>query len=299
MEFNIDTFHPFVLNVGLARHVADWNWKNVSSPFARLYYVTEGYANIILADRVIRLRPGYMYFIPPFTKHSYACDSAFSHYYVHIYEAPQSVHLFLEDWNLPEEVEGSELELSAFTRLCSLNPAMKLPQSNPSTYDNSATLASNLLKNKQRPMYNKMASRGAVYLLLAPFFQTATPKITGMDVRVKKAIQYIRDHMSESINIEDIADMLYVSKNYFIRIFKKETGTTPVNFIIQRKMERAQLLLITESQPIKEIALSVGFEDFSYFNRVFKKVAGITPNEYRKEARHSQTVEGDSIKDIG
>ena len=120
-----------------------------------------------------------------------------------------------------------------------------------------------------------------------------------MDVRVKKAILYIRDHMSESINIEDIAEMLYVSKNYFIRIFKKETGTTPVNFIIQRKIERAQLLLITESQPIKEIALSVGFEDFSYFNRVFKKVTGITPNEYRKEARHSQTVEGDSIKGIG
>ena len=67
MEFNIDSFHPFVLNVGLARHVADWNWKNVSSPFARLYYVTEGYANVIMADRVIRLRPGCMYFIPPFT----------------------------------------------------------------------------------------------------------------------------------------------------------------------------------------------------------------------------------------
>lgn len=48
MEFNIDTFHPFVLNIGLAQHNADWNWKNVSSPFARLYYVTEGSAKIIL-----------------------------------------------------------------------------------------------------------------------------------------------------------------------------------------------------------------------------------------------------------
>lgn len=299
MEFNIDSFHPFVLNVGLARHVADWNWKNVSSPFARLYYVTEGSANIILSDHVIKLRAGYMYFIPPFTKHSYFCDSTFCHYYAHIYESPQSIHLFLEDWKLPEEVEATVLELSIFERLCALNPTMKLPQSNPTSYDNSATLASNLLKNKQRPLFNKMASRGFVYSLLAPFFQTASPKITGMDARVKTAIMYIRDHMSEAINIEDIAEKLCVSKNYFIRIFKKETGTTPVNFIIQRKIEKAQLLLITESQPIKQIALLVGFEDFSYFNRVFKKVAGITPNEYRKGVRHSQSVEGSSIKNIG
>ena len=47
MEFNIDNFHPFVLNVGLALHNADWNWKNVSRPFARLYYVIEGTAKVI------------------------------------------------------------------------------------------------------------------------------------------------------------------------------------------------------------------------------------------------------------
>ena len=80
MEFNIDTFHPFVLNIGLAQHNADWNWKNVSSPFARLYYVTEGSAKIILPDHTVSLRKGYMYFIPAFTSHSYECTSSFTHY---------------------------------------------------------------------------------------------------------------------------------------------------------------------------------------------------------------------------
>ena len=56
MEFNIDTFHPLVLNIGLARHNADWNWKNVSSPFARLYYVIEGTAKVILPDHIVSLR---------------------------------------------------------------------------------------------------------------------------------------------------------------------------------------------------------------------------------------------------
>lgn len=76
MEFNIDTFHPFVLNIGLAQHNADWNWKNVSSPFARLYYVIEGTAKVILPDHIVSLREGYMYFIPAFTSHSYECTSS-------------------------------------------------------------------------------------------------------------------------------------------------------------------------------------------------------------------------------
>lgn len=247
MEFNIDTFHPLVLNIGLARHNADWNWKNVSSPFARLYYVIEGTAKVILPDHIVSLREGYMYFIPAFTPHSYECTSSFVHYYAHIYEDPQTKYLFLEDWVLPEEIRAGTLELSLFQELYSLNPTMKLSKSDPSTYDNSSTLASNLLKNKQRPLYNKMMSRGIIYQLLAPFFKTAHLKSTVTDDRVKRAITYIRNHISDELCIDKVAETLCVSKNYFIRIFKKETGTTPANFIIQRKIEKAQLLLDRKS----------------------------------------------------
>ena len=284
-DFNIDAFHPFVLNVGLARHNADWNWKNVSSPFARLYYVVEGTAKIILSNRIIMLRKGYMYFIPAFTLHSYECDSEFFHYYAHIYEDPQNKYLFLEDWALPEEIKAGGSEEVLFQKLYELNPMMKLNASDPSTYDNSSTLASNLLRNKQRPLFNRMMSRGIVYYLLSPFFKTATLRSSVTDDRISTAMTYIRNHVSDELCIEKVAESLCVSKNYFIRIFKKETGTTPANFIIRRKIEKAQLLLITSDVPVKQISLLVGFEDFSYFSRVFKKIAGITPNEYRRCAK--------------
>ena len=285
MDFDIDSFHPFVLNVGLARHNADWNWKNVSSPFSRLYYVTEGRAQVVFPDHVLDLRAEHLYFIPAFTRHSYVCDSLFCHYYAHIYEDPQSKHQFLEDWALPEEIQGGTFELALFGRLYDLNPTMKLTASDPSTYDNSPTLASNLLRNKQRPLYNKIMSRGIVYQLLASFFKTARPKTDIADNRVKRAIAFIRDHVTDEIGIENIAEELCVSKSYFIRIFKKETGTTPLNFILRNKIEKAQLLLIAGEQSVKQVAFLVGFEDFSYFSRVFKKITGLTPNEYRKEAR--------------
>ena len=73
--------------------------------------------------------------------------------YAHIYEDPQAKSLFLEDWILPEEIQAGSLERSIFQELYSLNPTMKLSKSDPTTYDNSSTLASNLLKNKQRPLY--------------------------------------------------------------------------------------------------------------------------------------------------
>ena len=61
MNFPIDDLHLFTLNVGLAYHDGDWNFKNVRSPFARLYLVVEGTARIQLPSGVYDLKPGYLY----------------------------------------------------------------------------------------------------------------------------------------------------------------------------------------------------------------------------------------------
>ena len=94
MNLQVEQMHPLVLNVGLAIHNADWNWKNVNSPFTRLYYITEGTAQIELPDGIHTLYPHHMYFIPSFTVHTNICDSHFEHYYLHIYED----HYSEDDW---------------------------------------------------------------------------------------------------------------------------------------------------------------------------------------------------------
>ena len=81
MNYPIDKLRLLTLNVGLANHYGDWNWKNVRSPFARLYYVTEGTAQVEMSSCVYTLKPNHLYFIPAYTTHSYICDSKFSHYY--------------------------------------------------------------------------------------------------------------------------------------------------------------------------------------------------------------------------
>lgn len=277
----IDQLHPLVLNIGLAVHNANWNWQNVRSPFYRLYYILNGEAQIRLPDGILELRPDHLYFIPAFVPHSYICHAHFEHFYIHIYEDHQYDALILDNWDFPVEVEATPIDKALVSRLNEINPNMQLANSNPATYDNNPTLTRNLLKSRQRALCDKIESRGIVYQLLSRFFKHARPKIVTKDKRIEEALEYISRHISENIDLDRLSVDTCLSKDHFIRIFKKETGMTPQKFINQKKIERAQLLLVTQPLSVKNIALSLSFEDFSYFNRLFKKMTGFTPKDYR------------------
>ena len=282
MNYPIDKLHLLTLNVGLANHHGDWNWKNVRSPFARLYYVTEGTAQIEMPSGVYTLTPHHLYFIPAYTKHSYICDSTFSHYYIHIYEDLQSEMSTLEEWDYPVEVNACNTDLELVKRLCFINPFLKLPQSNPDVYDNHQTLVSNLQLNQRRPFCDKVESRGILFVLMSRFLKYATPKAEVRDDRIQISLNYIRKNIGSHLDIDMLADKACMSKDHFIRVFKRETGETPNVYITKRKLEKAELSLVTTALPIKSIADSLGYDDYSYFNRIFKKNAGVTPLQYRE-----------------
>lgn len=281
MELLVEQLHPLVLNVGLAIHNADWNWKNVSSPFMRIYYVTEGTAQVVLPTITVQLFPGNLYFIPAFTEHSYICHAHFCHYYVHLYEETGLNERLLDEWEFPVEIPAEEMDLMLIRRLCEINPYISLPQSDPAIYDNKFTLQRSLLRNRQCNFCDKVESRGIVLQLLARFLKQAGPRPHCKDNRIRIAIGYIRKHICESIKIEQLAVQACLSKDHFIRLFHAETGETPLQYITRQKMEKAQLLLLTDNMPVKEVALTLAFEDYSYFNRLFKKVTGVTPQSYR------------------
>ena len=281
MTQSIDQLHLLILNVGLAIHNADWNWRNVNSPFTRLYYVTEGAARILLPTGIQELKPDHLYLVPSFTTHSYLCDTHFAHYYLHIYEDHQSESSILEDFSFPTEIPAGDLELPLIKRLCGINPPMQLPQSDPTSYDNNPTLIKNIIKNKQRTFCDKVESRGIVYQLMARFLKDAQPKAEINDDRIQKVLSYIRKNIYKTIDIDSLAAISCLSKDHFIRLFRKEVNNTPLQYINQKKIEKAQLILITDSMPIKNISYLLAYEDHSYFNRLFKKLTGVTPQQYR------------------
>ncbi len=75
---------------------------------------------------------------------------------------------------------------------------------------------------------------------------------------------------------------MFVKRSFYPFIQKKETGVTPSKYINQKKIEKAQLILVTDEMSVKNVAFSpFSFDDYSYFNRLFKKTTGLTPQEYR------------------
>lgn len=283
---NIDSFHPLILNVGKAVHDSDWNWSNVCSAFARIYYVVQGEAAITVNGQTHSLRPGHLYLIPPFTTHSTACNGRFIHYYIHVYEEEFTDNNIFEELELPFEVPMQPHDGYLFERLVQLNPAIPLPASDPHTYDNSKTLFHNILQRKMRSDELKMESRGLIYQLFSRFLQKATAKSAFRDERITRAIHYIMNHLSDPINLKTLAAEACVSPEYLIRLFKNTTGTTPVQYITRKRIEKAQHLLSTTNIPIKHISYSLGFNDSGYFLYVFKRALGVTPLKYREQQSH-------------
>ena len=95
--------------------------------------------------------------------------------------------------------------------------------------------------------------------------------------------EYIHSHICEEIDIDELSEVACITKTYLIRLFRKEFGTSPLQYINKKKVERAQLLLCTTDMPVKEVAYRIGFNDQSYFIRMYRKVTGTTPQEYRKQ----------------
>lgn len=280
---DIDSFHPLILNVGKAIHDSDWNWQNICSPFARIYYIVQGEAALVTGGQTQRLQPSHLYLIPPFTPHSTICTGHFVHYYIHVYEEGISGSDIFEEYDFPFEVSMQPNDEYLFERLVRLNPAIPIPASDPSTYDNSRTLVQNTLQSKMLSDELKIESRGIIYQLFSRFIQKAVTKSTSPDARITKATRYVMEHLSDHITIKELASEACLSPEHFIRLFKNITGTTPMQYITRKRMEKSQHLLFTTHMSIKNIAFTLGYTDSSYFVRVFKCTLGITPQEYRKQ----------------
>lgn len=101
---------------------------------------------------------------------------------------------------------------------------------------------------------------------------------------VSQIVSYFEDHYHEKISLDKIADNMYLSSFYISRIFKSELGETPINYLINIRLEKAkELLLADETMSVQTAAACVGYKDAYYFSRLFKKKYGYAPSRARIE----------------
>lgn len=104
---------------------------------------------------------------------------------------------------------------------------------------------------------------------------------------VSRAKNYVIEHYNSELSIKEIADFVHLNPEYLTRLFKKETGVTLKDYIIECRITTAKDLLVNSSLSVSMIASEVGYHNFAYFANLFKKLEQVTPREYRnKYAKH-------------
>ncbi|MFF2483124.1 helix-turn-helix domain-containing protein [Paenibacillus sp. NPDC058071] len=112
----------------------------------------------------------------------------------------------------------------------------------------------------------------------------------GAVLAVKKSIAHIQNAFAEPIQYADLARNCGLSPRHYSRIFRKLTGMSPVNYIIQSRIIEAKRLLSTASEPIQQVAIKSGFSDPFHFSRTFKRHVGLSPRLYVNLHREQSRV---------
>ena len=251
------------VTAGLAKVTPDiWRLKECN-PFAKFYWPFEGEGEIGIGHTRVNIRPGGIYYIPPWVPLEMNCERDFKHAWVHFYiVAGQGVRGELQDKILQFAPEDP-----AFMETCFLQFSQ--------------------WKERYSEESRRTQMSGCLYAIMGDFMR-AFPKLflekTNDHPLLKESLTYIHEHLGEELSSEQLALRTSWSRVYFSQLFSQTYGIGPKEYIIQRRLSEARRLLCDSSRSIREVAEDVGLNDAYYFSRLFKQRHGVSPRDFRRAA---------------
>lgn len=112
-------------------------------------------------------------------------------------------------------------------------------------------------------------------------FTQSRQAAASQDTAVATVKAYIESHLSDELDRDTLAAMVYLNADYLSHLFKKDTGSSLINYIIDRRIAHSKELLAKGEMSIRDIAITCGFQNISYFSRQFKKSTGMTPRQFK------------------
>ncbi|MCX6309971.1 MAG: AraC family transcriptional regulator [Bacteroidia bacterium] len=262
-----------------------WNFKEVISPFTRLYLITEGEGWVYHNNQEFHLTPGTLFLIPKFTFHSYKCKESMGHYYVCFLDEMTGGADMYDLLRFNFLVQARTEDYLLFKQLNALNPNRRILNPDPASYDNKENLHSFLHRNLEQKISESIETQGIMLQLISRFINDDhTQHETSRNQRkhLNKVTYFIDQNLDKKITLEDLANQVCLSADYFSKTFKEIMGIRPMEYVSRKRIERAQMLLITTNLSISQIAEKVGIYNNSYFSTLFKKFTLSTPESYKK-----------------
>lgn len=286
---NKSGFSPLMLtllNVSKVQLNKRWNYDNVRSPFTRIYLITSGAGTVYHNHVEYQLEPGFIYLIPPYTYSRYKCEDFMEQYYVHFFEGASGGLSVFQQFQVSYQLPASQYDQHIFDQLLKLHPNRGLIKDDPKAYDNRTVLLRFSELNKDLSPAHAMQTHSFLQLLLSRFIADEPRhglQNSPQHQRLAETVSYILENLDQPLSVNDLATRIYIHPDYFSRLFQEFTGVRPSIFILNKRIERAQLLLSTTNDAIKTVADATGFANVTYFNRLFKQVTHKTPSAYRTE----------------
>jgi len=141
----------------------------------------------------------------------------------------------------------------------------------------------------ERHFQSMLVSVCAKLLVYLDKYATNNVSVATASNFVFKAIEYINNHITEELTVDEISTAVFMSKYYFCRKFKKITGLSVMEYILITRLSLAQEMLLNEQLTISQISDQCGFSSLAYFCNVFKQRNGKTPLQYRKQGTNPKT----------
>ena len=253
MKSKLELVNLIVLNVGYAKTQHKWGGTDISSPFARLYYVTAGKATLHFNNHDIELKHGYMYLVPSFMPHSYVCEPGFEFYYMFVYERYGDSTGFFDIYRFPYEVKANEAANLLFINYCNLYPQLSLPYSSAEDFNNHPAYRDYATRYQAMERYEKMQLQGFVWIVASYFMKHAEKISDNTDERVLKVCSYLKEHIGDKIVLDELSDVACVTKSHLGRLFRSAFDMSPIQYAIRCKIQYAQGLLLTTNMSVRSV----------------------------------------------
>lgn len=253
----------YLINAGYVKISNITNYRTLHSSTFGVYimfYVHEG--NMIINDGYTSstINSGDIYLLSPGSKYNYTMQKQLLNEHYYFYFSGNSVSQILKDLNLsPSEA----IHIGKQEHIFEIYQSIKC----------------NFRFNKFK--YNIINSNNVLNLLIQAS-KIRNNIILKDESVIAPAIQYIRANYMKNINIDSLAQMCFKSKFYFIKLFKNNTGCTPLEYIINERITQAKYLLTTTEMSVNQISEIVGFNDPYHFSNIFYKKMGYRPFQFRK-----------------